>query len=96
MAKRRQAPLDMDEIPTMTSSQDADLAHSLLRDLPAGATIVELGPWLGGMSQMLAPHGTLHVVDAFRWTADHGKRVPGLLEAGDEFPTGIRGADAGP
>ena len=85
MTRRRHAVFGMDNIPTMTSGQDADLAACLLQDVPADATMVELGPWLGGMSQMLAPHGTLHVVDAFRWTADHVKRVPGLLEAGESF-----------
>ena len=85
MAKRRQAVLDLDDIPTMTSSQDVDLVRRVLQDLPSGATIVELGPWLGGMSQVLAPQGALHVVDAFHWTADHGKRVPGLLKAGESF-----------
>lgn len=85
MAKQQHAIFEMAETPTMTSKQDGDLARRLVRDLPSEATIVELGPWLGGMSQILATNGALHVVDAFVWTKDHAKRVPDLLKPDDSF-----------
>ncbi|MEM9320657.1 MAG: class I SAM-dependent methyltransferase [Pseudomonadota bacterium] len=85
MAKRRHAIFEMDETPRMTSSHDGDLARKTLQDLPPDATIVELGPWLGGISQILATKGKLHAVDAFVWTKDHEKRVPGLLKPGESF-----------
>ncbi|MCU4652078.1 class I SAM-dependent methyltransferase [Roseibacterium sp. SDUM158016] len=75
----------MDEIPTMISSQDGDMALRLTQDLGPDATIVELGPWLGGLSQILAPKGNLHVIDTFVWTRDHDKRVPDLVAPGDSF-----------
>jgi SAM-dependent methyltransferase len=57
----------------------------MLGGLGAEATIVELGPWLGALSRVLAAHGRLHVVDSFVWTQDHDRRVPGLLAPGDSF-----------
>lgn len=71
--------------PRMTSDSDLALVEEVLNDLAPDATLVELGPWLGGVSEVLARAGQLHVVDSFIWTADHAKRVPGLLEKGDSF-----------
>lgn len=72
-------------LPSMTSSHDADLAVRMAADLPTGSTIVEIGPWLGAMTEVLAPRGRLHVVDTFIWTDVHDRKVPGLLSPGDSF-----------
>lgn len=79
------AVFDGAEVPTMSSASDADLARRMCEGLEADATIVELGPWLGALSHVLAAHGNLHVVDSFVWTEDHDKRVPGLLRPDESF-----------
>lgn len=73
------------DLPRMTSSRDIDLARQMMQDLPPDATIVELGPWLGAMTEVLGSKGRLHVVDSFVWTEDHDKRVPDLLVPGQSF-----------
>lgn len=85
MTTSQHTVFDLGEMPTMTSRQDAEMVRNLLQDLPPKAVIVELGPWLGGMSDVLAPHGDLHVIDTFEWTKDHDKRVPNLLKPGESF-----------
>ncbi len=73
------------EVPTMSSESDADLVRRMCESLGPDATIVELGPWLGALSHVLAHYGRLHVVDTFVWTEDHDKRVPGLLRPSESF-----------
>lgn len=75
----------MDDLPRMTSARDLDLAARFSADLPSDAVIVEIGPWLGGLSELLSSKGLLHVVDSFVWTSDHAKRVPDLLDPGESF-----------
>lgn len=75
----------MDDLPRMTSSRDIDLVSRVAAALSPDATIVEIGPWLGAMSEVLAPNGHLHAVDSFVWTADHNKRVPDLMQPGESF-----------
>jgi SAM-dependent methyltransferase len=75
----------IDAIPRMTSSQDVDLALRLTRDVAADDIIVEIGPWLGALSEVLASAGRLHVIDSFVWTKEHDKRVPGLLAPNQSF-----------
>lgn len=69
----------------MSSARDMDLVARFSEGLQPDAVIVEIGPWLGAISEILAPKGTLHVIDTFVWTKDHDKRVPGLLPPGDSF-----------
>lgn len=69
----------------MTSDSDLALIVEVLKGLTPNAILVELGPWLGAVSEILSRAGQLHVVDSFIWTADHAKRVPGRLEKGDSF-----------
>ncbi|ABD56580.1 Methyltransferase type 12 [Jannaschia sp. CCS1] len=75
----------MNELPKMTSAKDMDLVTRFAEGLEPDAVIVEIGPWLGALSDILSPKGCLHVVDAFVWTDDHDKRVPGLLSPGESF-----------
>lgn len=82
---RRHDVFSMDELPRMTSGRDSDLAARVLRKLERGATVVEIGPWLGGMTEVLGAAGPVHVVDRFVWTEEHDRRVPGLLAPGASF-----------
>jgi SAM-dependent methyltransferase len=69
----------------MTSTRDVDLVTRLAKSLPRKAVVVEIGPWLGAISDVLAPKAQLHAVDSFVWTKDHAKRVPDLLKPGESF-----------
>lgn len=84
-ANRHHEIFAVDELPRMTSARDIDLVTRISKDLPAESVIVEIGPWLGAISEILAPKGHLHVVDSFVWTGDHDKRVPALLNPGENF-----------
>ncbi|MEM8627136.1 MAG: hypothetical protein AAGF32_04270, partial [Pseudomonadota bacterium] len=75
----------IDPLPRMSSQRDLDLVTRVADALPPKAKIVELGPWLGALSEILATRGELHVVDTFVWTEDHNKRVPNMLNPGDSF-----------
>ena len=74
-----------DDIPSMVGKNDFDVIARHLALLPPNATILEFGPWLGGVSAMLAKYGTLHVVDNFAWTENHDQRAPGLATVGGSF-----------
>jgi SAM-dependent methyltransferase len=85
MAEQDQGFFELSEIPRMTSSQDVDLVQTLLKDVGSDDVIVEIGPWLGALSEVLAPVGRLHVIDSFVWTKEHDKRVPGLVSPDASF-----------
>ncbi|MEZ5912988.1 MAG: methyltransferase domain-containing protein [Paracoccaceae bacterium] len=69
----------------MVGAGDVELLRRYAAALPAGATAVEFGPWLGALSVILAPKADLHVVDSFLWTKDHARKVPDLLNPGESF-----------
>lgn len=71
--------------PTMVSAHDVSLVQSVAEQFASDDIALEMGPWLGRLSLVLADHMDLHVVDTFRWTKDHAKRVPNMLEPGDSF-----------
>lgn len=71
--------------PRMVGTGDIALARKHAQTLPKGATIVELGPWLGAISCAVAEFGDLHVVDNFIWTKDHARRVPDVVTPGASF-----------
>ncbi|CUH82681.1 class I SAM-dependent methyltransferase [Tropicibacter naphthalenivorans] len=71
--------------PRMVGKADLGRLLRVASALPENAVIVEMGPWLGWFSHALAAHGQLHVVDTFRWTADHDRRVPQMIAPGDSF-----------
>jgi SAM-dependent methyltransferase len=85
LAKTQHDIFTSDTIPKMTSERDSELVMRMAQDLPPDPTIVEIGPWLGGLTELLARHGPVQVVDCFIWTENHDKRVPGLLTPGDSF-----------
>lgn len=76
---------DQPTLPSMSSNADGLLIRALTRATPGLERAVEFGPWLGALTEHLAPLPELHVVDNFVWTADHDKRVPKLLSPGDSF-----------
>ena len=71
--------------PRMIGERDVNRVRHVAETLPKDATIVELGPWLGVLSVELAGLGNLHVVDNFKWTKDHNRRVPDVIEPGHSF-----------
>ena len=90
------ATMTMD-IPRMTTDADVDCVRAAVSGVPAGGVAVEFGPWLGGLSVVLADRLDLHVVDRFLWTSDHMKKVPGKLNVDDDFQSMLHGTliDAG-
>lgn len=62
----------------MVSEPDLAFFEAAAKGLPEGAVVVEFGPWLGAISAVVAPYCDLHVVDNFRWTRAHAKKVPDL------------------
>lgn len=74
-----------DNPPRMTSAKDIDCVRAAVDNAPEEGTAVEFGPWLGALSILFAQRMKLHVVDTFRWTSDHAKRVPDLIEVGGSF-----------
>ena len=74
-----------DKLPSMSSSEDIELMRQLLDKTPNIGCAVELGPWLGALTEHLGSIPELHVVDNFKWTSDHARRVPGLLKPGASF-----------
>ena len=73
------------EIPRMMSDSDIGVVRTLASRLPKRARIVEIGPWLGGVSVHLAQFGELHVIDRFIWTEKNAERLPGVAEPGMSF-----------
>lgn len=84
-SRKRPEQAALADIPRMVAQVDADLvaAHAAL--LTPQDTVIELGPWLGFLSARLAARAQLVVVDSFRWTKDHDRRVPGLHAPGASF-----------
>ena len=76
---------DQPLLPSMSSTADGILIRELIQRATGIERAVEFGPWLGALTQHLAPVFELHVVDNFVWTADHNKRVPDLLQPGESF-----------
>lgn len=73
------------DVPRMMGDADLQLIVDVADLLSPGARILEIGPWLGGISVHLAERGELHVVDRFLWTEAHDRRVPGLVRVGASF-----------
>jgi SAM-dependent methyltransferase len=72
-------------VPTMVTTADIALVRDMAANLSPDDTVIEVGPWLGAFSVLLARHADLHVVDTFIWTKDHAKRLPEVLTPGDSF-----------
>ena len=71
--------------PSMATQADVDCVRKAVSGLAQGSVVVEFGPWLGALSVELAKNVDLHVVDVFKWTQDHNKKVPNLIDPGDSF-----------
>lgn len=69
----------------MMGDADVALVDQILTKLPPDARLIEFGPWLGGVSQRLAKHGELHVVDRFTWSELNAKNYPDVLPMGESF-----------
>lgn len=73
------------DVPRMVGDSDLDLIQQVCQLLPLDARIIEFGPWLGGVTQVLAPYGEVHVVDRFVWSDLNEQAFPGSLKSGDSF-----------
>lgn len=72
-------------IPRMVGETDVEVLRRLAGGLPDGARILEIGCWLGGLSQQLSRFGRLDVVDHFIWSEANDQRHPGILAPGESF-----------
>lgn len=75
----------MTTIPRMVGETDVEILRRLAGALPDGARILEIGCWLGGLSQQLSRFGRLDVVDHFIWSEANDQRHPGVLSPGQSF-----------
>ncbi|MEE2946056.1 MAG: hypothetical protein VX444_12840 [Pseudomonadota bacterium] len=71
--------------PRMMGEADVALIEQILKNLPPNPRLLEIGPWLGGVSAQLAAHGELHVVDRFIWSDVNAENNPGVLASGESF-----------
>lgn len=71
--------------PRMLGDTDVSLILSFAEKLPEGAHILEVGPWLGGLTVDLARYGHVTVVDRFIWTDANARNYPGIAEADTSF-----------
>jgi hypothetical protein len=72
-------------VPRMVGDTDIELVRSLGKALAGQARIVEFGPWLGGVSTVLAEYGTLSVVDRFLWSDENNEAYPGMAKVDTTF-----------
>lgn len=70
-------------VPRMLGDADYDLVLSRLQ-LSSGP-ILEVGPWLGAITQDFARHAPVVVIDRFLWSAAEAQSYPGIANAGDSF-----------
>ena len=71
--------------PRMLEDTEVGIIMDYAARLPAGAEILEVGPWLGGMTRLLAQHGNMTVVDRFIWTDANAENYPGIAEPEENF-----------
>ncbi|SMY10360.1 hypothetical protein LOM8899_04535 [Flavimaricola marinus] len=69
----------------MVTAADIDSIRRIVSDHGSDSVTVELGPWLGAISTAIADITNLHVVDNFKWTKHHAKKVPKKIEPGESF-----------
>lgn len=69
----------------MVGEADVRLVRDFGRRLGPGARLLELGPFLGGVSRELARFGALTVVDRFTWSEANARDYPGIATAGRSF-----------
>lgn len=72
-------------VPRMVGDSDVALIKSVASRLPTDARILEFGPWLGGVTEVLAPFGEVHVVDRFIWSQQNAEALPGLFDPDQSF-----------
>jgi predicted O-methyltransferase YrrM len=71
--------------PRMLGDTEVAIIMDYAARLPAGAGILEVGPWLGGVTRLLAQHGNMTVVDRFIWTDANAKNYPGISAPEENF-----------
>ena len=69
----------------MAGQYDVDLVTTLCGALPTGTGILEIGPWLGYLTRIMAQRGPVCAVDNFIWTAAHDKRLPDTIAVQGSF-----------
>ena len=71
--------------PRMLGDTDVRVILEHAEKLPVGASILEIGPWLGGLTRLLARHGQMTVVDHFVWTEANAANYPGIAAPAGSF-----------
>ena len=69
----------------MTGQHDVDLLLTLCAGVPSGSRFIEIGPWLGFLTRIMAQRGPVHAIDNFIWTKAHAKRVPDAIAVNGSF-----------
>ena len=71
--------------PRMLGDTDVGVIMQFVEKLPADASILEVGPWLGGLTLLLSRHGRVTVADRFIWTDANADDYPGIAAPGESF-----------
>lgn len=73
-------------LPRMIGDSDVALIRTFGSLLRPDATIVEFGPWLGGVTEVLTEYGQVEVIDRFEWSEQNAAAHPEAeLNPGDSF-----------
>ena len=69
----------------MLGDREMGIVMDYAATLPEEAEILEVGPWLGGLTRLLARHGRMTVVDRFIWTDANAENYPGIAAPEENF-----------
>ena len=78
-------PEESPNLPRMLGDTDVGLILDFAERLEADAQILEVGPWLGGLTTELCRFGNVTVVDSFVWSERNAENIPGLADPGASF-----------
>ena len=71
--------------PRMLGESDVRVIMQFARKLQPDANILEIGPWLGGLTVLLAEFGRVTVLDRFIWSEANAENYPGIAAPEESF-----------
>ncbi len=69
----------------MAGQSDVDLISAVGGLIEPDGHIIEFGPWLGGLTVLLAEFGPVSVVDRFEWSEQNAESYPEIAQVGENF-----------
>ncbi len=81
----KQTAAEITPPPRMLGNSDVRVIMQFAEMMPENAEILEIGPWLGGLTCLLADYGNISVVDRFLWTEANAENYPGIAAPNANF-----------